>query len=478
MVKWLSVIFLFIPFLSSAQKEDYVWRLGSNCGINFNSSQADSFSLNKMTPLGETNAGVCDSAGNLQFFTNGIVVFNSESDTMLNGDSLNPTVFTSTYNPLPISQADIVLKRPGYGKEYYLFHETLIDDWNLIANVLYLTKIDMALDSGKGGVTTKNLQFYSGDTLIPGNMTAVRHANGHDWWLITRKFNPCIFYTWLIQEDTIQGPFAQSIVGAAPPFPPGFGQACFSPNGEIYAAMYTNKHLYVYDLDRCSGELTFKFTSYLNDSSYAGTGCAFSSTGQFLYVSTPFIIYQFDMNAVNIDSSKQVVAVFDGFASPDPPNYTRFTQMRLARDTKIYVSTDNGCDAMHVIEYPDLSGIACNVMQHSFYFSDYFANVVSVPNIPDYKLGPLENSCDSSMNVEEKTKNNFYKIYPNPVEDFLTINMDSETLLDIFIYDVLGNLVLASKGSTTINVRGLKNGIYLVEVLGKESKSFGRFFKK
>jgi hypothetical protein len=477
----LLVFISLTPNYAIAQEEDFVWRLGSNFGINFNSSHADTFSANVQSPILETNSSVCDSVGELQFYTNGIAVFNSESDTMVNGDSLNPTFFTISHNPLPICQADIIIKRPAYTKEYYLFHETLIDDWNLIANTLYLTKIDMTLDSGKGAVTEKNIHIYTNDTLVPGYISAVKHGNGLDWWLITRKLNPCVFYTWLIQEDSILGPYSQSIVGAGFPFPPGAGQVCFSLDGETYSAMYSNKHLFVYDFNRCTGQLTYKFTSFLNDSSYAGTGCAFSSSGQFLYVSTAYIVYQFDLYATNIDSSKQIVAVFDGFASPDPPNYTRFNQMRLAPDSKIYISTDNGCDAMHVIEFPDSQGLACNVMQHSFYFSAYYANVVSVPNIPNFKLGAIgETGCDSSLSINETIAQGLDLVfYPNPVTDKLYCQTfsNSSSSTNVKMYDPQGRLIrvfedIQSNKKSVLNVESLENGIYILKVeAGNSSKS-------
>jgi hypothetical protein len=477
--KLFLLLFSILPLFALSQKEDYIWRLGTNSGINFNNSQNDTFSINKLTPIGFTNAGSCDSAGNLLFYTNGIALFNSQSDTMLNGDSLNPCLFTSIQNPLPISQADIIIKRPNNIHEYYLFHETMNDNNNLLTTVIYLTKINMSLDSGKGSVTLKNFPFYIGDTLIQGKLSAVKHGNGRDWWLVTRKYNPCIFYTWLIQPDTIKGPYVHSVTGTAPVFDPGFGQVCFSPDGETYAAMYMNKHLYLYNFDRCSGELTFKFTTFLNDSSYTGSGCAFSSSGQFLYVSTAYIIYQFDLHAANIDSSKQVVAVFDGFASPDPPNYTRFNQMRLAPDSKIYISTDNGCDAMHVIEYPDSPGLACNVMQHSLYFSDYFANVVSVPNIPDYKLGAIgETGCDSGLTITEiKAYDLEFVSYPNPVSNNLFYQIFSElsSSANIKMYDPHGRLIydfgiVKTNEKNSLNVGSIEHGIYFLEIANENSK--------
>jgi hypothetical protein len=468
------IVFSIFPLFVFCQKEDYVWRLGLFQGIDFNNNLQDTFSVNQLTEISYTNTSICDSIGNLLFYTNGVNIYNRVSDTMFNGDGLNPTNFTLMHSAIPISQADIAIKRPGYSNEYYIFHETWQTITNELTDILFLSKIDMTLDSGMGAVALKNQHFYENDTLQQGLLTAVRHANGEDWWLITRKKNPCIFYTWLIQSDTIQGPFQQTNLSGVIPGPfSGGGQVCFSPDGTTYAAMYMNKYLYVYDFDRCSGQLTNKYNYFFTDSSYYGLGCAFSASGRYLYVSTTYFIYQYDMYSSNIDSSKTIVAVYDGFQTPQPYFYTHFNQMRLAANGKIFISTDNGCDAMHVIEFPDSAGVGCNVMQHSFWFSYPSANVVSVPNIPSYTLGPLKTACDSSVSIEVEALLDFNKVYPNPNNGIFTIKFATKNHLQFIlsIFDSSGRLIETrecirklNEESIDVDFHFLEKGIYFLNV--------------
>lgn len=484
---FLLLLFVSLYFACYSQREDYVWRLGYFSGIDFNVGIPDTFSINKNTPLLETNASICDSSGSLLFFTNGAAIFNRNSDTLFNGDHLNPGVLTNIYAPdgIPIPQADIIIQRPLNPNQYYLFHETWNETINsypfLISTVLYLTIVDVSLDNGLGGVTgIKNYHLYENDTLLSGKLSAIKHANGRDWWLITKKLTSPIFYKWLITPDSIIGPYIQANQPASGSFADEpAGQSCFSPDGSKYAAIYNNKYFYLYDFNRCSGDLNFIYSTYLNDSSNWGNGCAFSSSGQYLYISTQFYVYQYDLFAANFSASKTTVAIYDGFASPQIPFYTRFNLMRLAPDGKIYISTDNGCDVLHVIESPDSAGVSCNVQQHSFYLSPSLGAVVSVPNIPDYKLGTLTGSgCDTILSVPKNQKSIFsFSAYPNPTSGNFTLNFyfNKNLVYNLFVKDISGRLLLKTDGIAVkginlkeMNLTGLANGIYFVNLSSSE----------
>ena len=118
-----------------------------------------------------------------------------------------------------------------------------------------------------------------------------------------------------------------------------------------------------------------------------------------MYVSLCDSIVQYDLYSPDIFESEVTVAKYDGFISPGPDsvqNYpTRFFQMQLAPNDKIYVNIPNVVSRfLHVIDQPNEKGIACNVLQHEIQLP-YF-NWVKMPNFPNYRLGALENSgCDT-----------------------------------------------------------------------------------
>src|SRR4051812_1547745 len=119
------------------------------------------------------NASICDISGNLLFYTNGIRIYNKNSDVMLNGDYLNPTPYALYKRAIGegngAAGADIIIQRPNHPQQYYLFHQMVNMDTGTVQNycssILYQTVVDMSLDSGRGGVTNiKNFHLYEGDT--------------------------------------------------------------------------------------------------------------------------------------------------------------------------------------------------------------------------------------------------------------------------------------------------------------------------
>jgi hypothetical protein len=87
--------------------------------------------------------------------------------------------------------------------------------------------------------------------------------------------------------------------------------------------------------------------------------------------------------------------------------------MYLAPNGKIYITSTNGVVHLHEIDYPDSSGIACNVNLHNVFINNPNAN--TVPNHPNYYLGRLVGSpCDSLTSVSEIEHDFKFKISPNP----------------------------------------------------------------
>ena len=107
----------------------------------------------------------------------------------------------------------------------------------------------MTLDVGAGGVVYKNHVVLT-DTLVVGKITAVRHANGRDWWVICHQNNSALYYRFLVTPDGVSDPMTQEI-GSVRLL--DAGQVCFSPDGSKFAYYWSETDLDIYDFDRCSG---------------------------------------------------------------------------------------------------------------------------------------------------------------------------------------------------------------------------------
>ncbi len=79
------------------------------------------------------------------------------------------------------------------------------------------------------------------------------------------------------------------------------------------------------------------------------------------------------------------------------------------------------------------------------------------------ELNPNTEVCSISLGLNGTNENN-YQVYPNPVKDILTINIDRKSKLRIT--DLFGNVLLqetVNQGETHFNLEHLPSGFYFVE---------------
>ncbi len=406
---WYAKYFIYIlflnPFVVFSQGVDNLWLTGYDCGsgsicgvtaTNFSSGYPDTSHVNISMNFLDCNANISDSLGNLLFYTNGIYIANSNNDTMVNGSGLSPSSYTTQHINvgLRVKQGNLILPMPGNSNLFYLFHETLtwyslLGDYRV--SELYYSIIDMSLDSGRGVVTQKNNVLLS-DTLTIGSISACKHANGRDWWIMVHKAQGRRYYEYLLTLTGLQGPFIQDIGYSILPRDWSW-QTCFSPDGSKFANVFTKDTFDILAFDRCTG-LFSNCSSICIDDSANARGVAFAPNSELFYISSSKYVYQFSAISTFIDSSKINLGTFDKFAEPIPPFYTAFYLAQLAVNGKIYINTGNSTRYFNVINNPNIIGLGCNFIQHSFILSTY--NGLTIPNFPNYFLGKETGSiCDS-----------------------------------------------------------------------------------
>jgi hypothetical protein len=402
------VLFMIDLSLVKAQGFDETWLLGYHSTPNdttFGGTKIDfresppvlSYMYNDMNFF-ETNASISDSTGTLQFYTNGIYVSNKDNAPMPNGMGLNPGQPAIDFHDTGyiLDQGAFIIPIPGDLKKYYLIHADFkysTSDLSAHSPHLYYTVVDMSLEGGLGDVVQKN-QVVVNDTLGLGKLTCVRHANGRDWWLLVHEFSSKSYYRYLITPNGIQGLEKGSTSYAISE--EGIGQSCFSPDGSFFARMNTvsfeaGQFVDIYKFDRCSGFLSDQIQINYDEDAYAA-GLAISPNSRYLYVSSFLNVYQFDLWASDIPASKVKVAEWDGFT--DQNIETLFYLAQLAPDGKIYICSTSSPRYLHVINQPNLPYPYCDLQQHGVRLPTW--NSVSLPNFPNYRLGPLDGSpCDT-----------------------------------------------------------------------------------
>lgn len=378
--------------------------------------------------LDRTFANICDKQGNLLFYTNGDYVADSTDAPMQNGLNISPSAFADSLG-LPVPQACLILQQPDSSNKYFLFHNGLDNPPNNnLSYKLYYSIIDMNLNAGKGAVTQKNTVVIT-DILNPGHITACRHGNGRDWWIVFMKYNSNIIYKLLLTPGGVFGPYMQAV---------GMnrqndaGQVVFSNDGSKFvyfnANYLTTGVLEIFDFDRCTGDFSNSVYVSIPMSSGFGGGAAFSANNRFLYTANIDSIYQFDMNSSNIGASKINVAAWDNYYDTVytfPPFPALFDKMQLAPIGRIYITTGNSTEKLHYIEYPDSLDTACHVVQHGIQLPSLYFN--TLPNHPNYFLGRDTGSvCDTitvwmSFSSPPPPKEVAIKIYSNPNDGRFTL---------------------------------------------------------
>lgn len=477
-----SLLCVLISGLVHAQKENNVWVNGDFVGLDFGSGAPVVFERPPGQNIWRTNAAVCDANGNLLFYTNGFRIFNRDFQIMENGDSLaiGDYIFWG-YNELSVQNGAAIIPIPEQSGKYYVVHTDLnLTDFDTIPGVLmsthlYYTIVDMTLNGGLGDVVAgqRNLSFLS-DTLTQAGFKVIKHGNGRDYWIVCHEAGSNRFYRFLVDPLGFHGPYEQFIGGSLNGLEGAHHTAILAVSKEgTKAAQLRSFHELVdlYDFNRCTGEFENLQTLAINDSLLLW-GAEFSSSGRFLYVSahSRSHIYQFDLQATDVEASQQLVAVYAGTMNPFQIN---FDKLGLAPDGKIYVAGYGGNNSVSIIHQPDSLGLACQFEENGLQIYPPGINWSGVPNTVNYSLGALVGSgCDTLTSVEALSKPSVvYNVYPNPFADKfqLRINGVSQNVA-LEIVNVLNQRVYQAvlsphSGSvkSEIDLSSLPGGVYVLK---------------
>lgn len=191
-MRFFPFIFLFFLHGTQAQSYDQTWLLGypPNDSVGETGGVMLRFEpfgepevIKYNTPcVQENSASISDSLGNPIFFTNGCTIYNKDFEILKNGDTLNPGFVFDTYcnsDAYPMGQGLVILNLHQDVKDYGIIHLGI--NSNLITNTLYNSLASFS-ETQKGEVIEKNILLYQ-DTFAD-NLTAVKHGNGKDWWII------------------------------------------------------------------------------------------------------------------------------------------------------------------------------------------------------------------------------------------------------------------------------------------------------
>jgi hypothetical protein len=354
----MRALFVFILFMllrpCHAQQFNN-WYFGDGAGISFNPGGPTlPYALTDAVDSAyEGNASISDSSGNLLFYTNGKTIYNRAHQVMANGDNLLGDTYQSA------EQGALIVPLPNSPNIYYVFTTDCIIDFS---NGYRYSIVDMNQDGGKGAVVTKNVLLNSSSS---ERLTAARHANGIDVWIITNRRSSNIFDVYLLTCTGLQTAPVVSIVGRRldEDYDQGSqGMMKVSPDGsqlcETVSADYPGNFFQLFDFDHATGLLSnAKEISNVGSKYYA---CEFSPDSKLLYL--PEIvnagmdpnIEQFEPklgSAAAITASRVLI-----------PCTGEFAGIQTGPDGKIYLNgymSNSVTTQLSVISKPNVKGPGC-----------------------------------------------------------------------------------------------------------------------
>ena len=479
----LALLCFIISFSSlfAQYKYDYNWIFGYNSGfefegmegviLNFNESPLDIRLEETQMNIAKSNACISNEFGELIFYSNGCFVADATHETMENGDWINPGLVHNVqcqYGYTAGTQSCLILPMPEHPNIYYFFHKHLIYIPELKTDSLLYSVVDMTGNGGLGKVTQKN-EVAIAENPAAGELTAIKHSNGIDWWIITQKNLINKYNTLLLTPEGFEGPYEQEIGNIPVIGGRGSSQIIFSPDGEKLARFNVVDQLWLFDFDRSTGQLS-NFEHYVIDTLPGVTGAAFSSNSRFLYLSVRNHLFQFDMYAPDLLESKVLIDSWDGFGTPLP---AAFYKMQLGPDCRIYMNSTNSVSVLHVIHHPNRKGQACEFEQHGIQLpANHF---ISIPHFPYYRMDTDEPICDSSLMVATPQiiwSAQSLNVFPNPAYDILNVELFEPFRKEgeMILYDGMGKIAVhfeLGKGESEFkfSTDGLVSGIYFYRIL-------------
>lgn len=489
-MRWyIGLSFLLLVSFLTAQKHDYIWKTGygnapnsvwsGGVDIDFNVSPPDTSWIHRRIDFLNNSATVCDAQGNFLFSSNGCVIAGGDDLNLINGDSLNPGYYfnefcdtTSGYSTgYPTVQDIFFLPHPADTNLYYLIHAG-IGYWEPpqgfggMNEHLYYTLLDKRLDNGRGDVVLKN-QVIVHDTMSMSSISAVRHANGEDWWIITNQQRSDNYIFVRLNAEGFYESHRQEIGGFNQEDGQS-GQNNFSPDGNWFARFGRINGLILHRFNRCEGSLhepLYDEVPMAQDSSISTGGVVFSPNSRMLYLVTNLWIDQYDLWADDIIGSKMRVATWDGTLVPPSNAAAAFYLPQLGPDGKIYISCINTVSYLHVIENPNERGFACDINQLGLVLPAF--NGLLIPYFPNYRLGPLEpGGCDSLLTgTREVRLEEELLLYPNPGNGWIQLQFAKQPLIGdaIVVTNGHGQEVLRQTAAfTSIDLTAFPSGLYHV----------------
>jgi hypothetical protein len=384
--------------LVNAQGHDAHWIFGMGYHMEFVDGDVVMHPRLPEYMASEGSSCISDSEGHLLFYSNTQRIWNRQHLPLWNGDSIN-TLDVPSFGS-SITNGSLFLPWPGdTADRYFAFVVRGEEDWRL-----FLSRIDRELDNEYGGIEPgyKNIPLSSLE--VGEQLTAIRHGNGRDWWVVTRRFSSgSITNAFVSILLTVHG-MDTAVVSVQGLRASTIGELTASKNGDLLGlASYGGPSwIGLFEFDRCTGMVTWIDSMVNQHDKDRYYSIAFSETGSSMYVmSSPNgSLYQVSWPVPEL--SVDLIYAMDDQMGVFPNGGG---QLEIGPNGKIYASFvyqlgpspnlfPERTKYLGLVDPSQPVGIQFDTF--GVLLPDTVNRTLSLPHFPNYTLGALVGSpCDS-----------------------------------------------------------------------------------
>lgn len=460
----LLLLLLIIQTRVYAQKEATNWYFGyGGVGLDFSSGHPVPLTDGAMRQLSGCATMSDKETGELLFYTNGVRVWNRQHQVMPGSHGLLGTASST--------QSALIVPFPNQPQRYYLFHVDSPE--HPLSSGLVYSIVNMELDGGLGDIepATKNTRLLDNTA---EKLTAVPHANGKDYWIITHGFDNDIFYVYLLTEAGITGPEAIPIgvtylgrslnsIGTS------IGYLKASPDGRKLASAvlgsgttFNYLPFQIFDFDPATGRISNAVTLDEEGGLYAQYGVSFSPDNTKVYLSS-VALFQWDLSLPTIeDIINSKTEVVDRLLE----HTSMLHALQLGPDGRLY--TQAPFNKFRVIKYPNRVGMACEPELLDLGFDEQTAQTLNYSGLPNF----IQSYFNGLEPLEEEPvvcAPEAFQLYPNPTTGKVKFGIEGDCdfgqRFDLKIVNAIGQNVVVLKEGISIDqemdISGLSDGLYL-----------------
>ena len=360
------------------------WYFGNKAGLSFGSNPPQALADGALNSH-EGCASISNDTGRLQFYTDGVSVWNRQHQVMPNGAGLKG-------NPSTTNSA-IIVPKPGSRTIYYIFTADAYENNN--AEGYNYSEVDMSLNDSLGDVTAnKNVLLYAPGT---EKLAAARAANGIDVWVITKDWGNNV---WKAYKVDCNGVHTSPVVSAGGSIHyetrnglnvGSSGGAKVSPDGAFLASTRPNASAWeLLQFDNNTGIL-----SNALHFSAAAYGVEFSPNSKLVYLgvwSGKSTISQYD---ISVYDAAAIQASQTGIGN----TLAGVGSMQLGPDGKLYCA-EEATHYLGVINAPDNAGVSCNYGYKQIDLKSGTADIGLTNFINDLAVNPRINFLYEADNTQ------------------------------------------------------------------------------